>query len=366
MAAFAAACSGRGEVFLADPAWRRTERQGLATGADAGPPGEDGWLMIPSGGSSGCVKFARHDARTLSAAVRGFQAHFGLGRVNAVGVLPLCHVSGLMAWLRCALTEGRYIPWAWQDLQEGRFPEGVPDDCCLSLVPTQLQRLLSRPQAADWLGRFRIVFLGGAPAGAALLDRAAELGIRLSTGYGATETAAMAAALLPEEFLGGARGAGAALPHARITVDGGIISVSGESIHRGYHPARSESRTWVSGDLGAIVPRGGLQVIGRADDMIVTGGKKVSPAEVEEALLSGGAFADVAVLGLPDEAWGQSVVACHPAGAPPDKSKVEAALLGLASFKHPKRYLAISPWPRNAQGKIERPELRRLALSVSP
>ena len=88
----------------------------------------------------------------------------------------------------------------------------------------------------------------------------------------------------------------------------------------------------------------------------------MSPAEVEAALRSSGEFEDVAVIGLADPQWGQAVVACHPEGMrPPNRGRVDAALSVLASFKRPKRYVGISPWPRNAQGKVDRAELSKLA-----
>jgi O-succinylbenzoic acid--CoA ligase len=108
-----------------------------------------------------------------------------------------------------------------------------------------------------------------------------------------------------------------------------------------------------------------LVIFGRNDDVIVTGGKKVSAAEVEAALLASGEFEDVAVVGLPDAEWGQVVVACHPAGArAPRTERLARALSGLAPYKRPKRYAAISPWPRNAQGKVNRAELRILAADA--
>ena len=95
---------------------------------------------------------------------------------------------------------------------------------------------------------------------------------------------------------------------------------------------------------------------------MVTGGKKVFPAEVEAALMVSGEFDDIAVIGLPDPEWGQLVVACHPGRSRPIAvEQIEDALSGLASYKHPKRYIAIMPWPRNAQGKIDRAELLQLA-----
>ena len=114
MTAFADAVAGSGEIFLGNPAWGEKERASWnalqaaeSSTSAAGLP--LGWLGIPTGGTSGQLKFARHDHETLSAAVRGFTQHFGLTQVNAVGVLPLYHVGGLMAWFRCAVWRSRLL-----------------------------------------------------------------------------------------------------------------------------------------------------------------------------------------------------------------------------------------------------------------
>ena len=363
LASFADAVAAGGEVFLANPAWRSRERQELAALMQASEPASEGWLMVPSGGSGGRLKFARHDLGTLEAAVRGFQRHFGMGRVSSIGVLPLHHVSGLVAWMRSVLTGGTYIPAAWKELEAGRLPERIPNECCISLVPTQLGRLMASPASADWLRRFRVIFVGGGPAWAALTERAAELRLPLSPCYGATETAAMATALRPEEFLRGVRGCGSALPHASVDFVQGVVRISGESLFRGYYPERSASRSWLTEDLGGFNGDASLVILGRRDSVIVTGGKKVSPQEVEAVLRRSGQFEDVAVIGLPDPDWGEAVVACHPPGAP-RMGEVEAALAELEPFQRPKRYVAVSPWPRNDQGKIDRADLARLAAQA--
>jgi o-succinylbenzoate---CoA ligase len=162
------------------------------------------------------------------------------------------------------------------------------------------------------------------------------------------------------------RGCGAALPHATIELVDGVVRVSGESVHRGYYPGFDAGGSWTSGDVGFFGTDGSLRILGRQDDLIVTGGKKVSPSEVEAALRLSAEFEDIAVIGLEDSEWGQVVVACHPAGMrPPSPARLKEALSGLASFKHPKRYVAITPWPRNIQGKIDRAELSRLASTLS-
>jgi o-succinylbenzoate---CoA ligase len=362
---FSEAVAGGGNIFVSTPAWGPVERAALATLAEGKGTGDRGWLMIPSGGAGGGLKFARHDSGTLSAAVNGYCSFFELGPVNSVCVLPLHHVSGLMAWMRSALTGGMFIPWPWKDAEAGRFPAEVPPECCISLVPTQLQRLLSTADGVAWLRGFEVISVGGGPAWEGLLEAAARLELPLSPCYGATETAAMVAALKPWQFLGGQRGCGAALPHAKIETIGGIVRVTGDSVFRGYFPEMKTSRSWNSGDLGSVGPDGSLSIIGRADDIIITGGEKVAPSEVEAALRASGEFDDVAIIGIPDPEWGQLVVACHPIGKrKPNADKIAEALSSLEAHKRPKEFVAISPWPRSPQGKINRRELSDLALGL--
>lgn len=150
MSALAAAVARGGDVFLCDPGGGESERAhvtallGHQVSGFKSQVSALGWLMIPTGGTSGAMKFARHDEETLSAAVSGFAQHFGLETVNAAGVLPLHHVSGLMAWLRCALTGGEFRPLDWKAVEGGELPAlpPKPDGWTLSLVPTQLERLL--------------------------------------------------------------------------------------------------------------------------------------------------------------------------------------------------------------------------------
>jgi o-succinylbenzoate---CoA ligase len=346
-------------VFLRDP--HRDEPAPAAIQSAIGDPQSamrQGWLCLATGGSSGGTKFARHDEHTLLAAVRGFCGHFGLERVNAINVLPAHHVSGLMPRLRCAATAGRHVAWGWKNLEAGDLPAIAGDDWVISLVPTQLERLLGAPVVLEWLRRFRIIFLSGGPTWPQLADDAAAAGLRVSLSYGMTETAAMVAAQQPEEFLAGDRSCGRAMPHARINLTSdGVIRVAGDSVFRGYWPEWSDARDFVTQDLGRIDARGRLHVLGRADAVIITGGEKVQPAEVEAALRASGEFSDVAVIGVPDPKWGERVVACYPASArEPDLGRATAA---LANHQRPKKFVAIAAadWPRNAQGKIDRAAL---------
>lgn len=349
----------RGEVlFLCDPAWREREAARLA--APIGPVNA-GWLALPTGGTSGRVRFARHDERTLAAAVKGFCEHFGIERVNAVGVLPAYHVSGLMARVRCAATGGEHLAWDWKRLEAGERPVlRGGGDWVISLVPTQLQRLLLSSEAVAWLRQMKVIFVGGGPVWPELAEEAARAELRVSLSYGMTETAAMVTALKPEEFLAGARSSGAPLPHSRVSITGeGVVRIGGESVFHGYWPEWCDARELVTEDLGSIDARGHLHLAGRRDAVIISGGKKIHPSEVEAALRASGEFLDVAVIGVPDPEWGQAVVACYPAGGrAPD---VACAVEALPGPSRPKRFVAVADWPRNAQGKVNRALLAKLA-----
>ncbi len=381
---FAEAVAAGGTVFLTDPHWGETERgqfnarvslpsptsgPGSQVPGLSAPSTGPGWLCIPTGGSSGNLKLARHDEKTIAAAVRGFCAHFGVTTVNAVGLLPLYHVSGFMAWMRTVLTGGTYLPWSWKAVESGDRP-ALPagsGDWFLSLVPTQLQRLLGDAGAEAWLRGFRAVFVGGGPAWPELVEAGMRAGLPLAFSYGMTETAAMVTALRPEEFLAGTRGSGTALPHAKIIVEAdGRIGIESASLFRGYWPETREEGTWFTEDVGRLDEQGGLHVLGRRDALIITGGEKVDPTEVETALRATGRFVDVAVIGVPDAQWGEAVVACYPAEFGPDDLPAVTRLLGdhLAGFKHPKRYVAIDRWPRNAQGKVNRATLRERVFDL--
>lgn len=350
-------------VFLRDPGWSRVERtevesQLFAAGA-APPEAEVGWLCVRTGGTGGGVKFARHDEQTLAAAAAGFCGHFGLDRVNAVNVLPPWHMSGLMPRVRCAVTGGECLAWDWAHLEAGDRPN-LPrrtDGWTLSLVPTQLQRLLRSAETIAWLRELRIIFLGGGPVWPSLAEDAARAELPVSLTYGMTETAAMVAALAPADFLNGLRSCGPSLPHARVTLTmDGAVKIAGESVFRGYFPLLRSERVFESGDSGHIDERGHIHLFGRRDLAIVTGGKKVWPDEVEAVLRASGEFVDVAVLGVPDDEWGEVIVACyHAGGRQPDIGRATAL---LAPHQRPKRFVPLTELPRNLQGKINRPALR--------
>ena len=371
MAAFTQAVSGEAEVFLCDPKWGAVERSQvdalLRTPASGTltPTSGKGWLMIPTGGTSGQVRFARHDACTIEAAVRGFTEHFKLSQVNAAGVLPLHHVSGFMAWMRCALTGGTYRPLDWKAIEDGTRPT-LPvkvHGWVLSLVPTQLERLLRQEPTIDWLRKFRMIFVGGGPTWPELLDKAFALKLPLSLGYGMTESAAMMAGLRTADFLAGIRSCGTVMPHVTAQVNSeGVISINGESMFRGYYPQWRAAGEFVTQDGGYRDRNGHLYITGRRDTVIISGGEKVDPATVEEVLRGSGELPQVVVLGVPDAEWGQVLIATYPESPAPKLKKVAEVMNRLLSpAKRPKLFVPLANWPVNDQGKVNRAEVAHLA-----
>ncbi|MCX6937806.1 MAG: AMP-binding protein [Verrucomicrobia bacterium] len=361
-----------GAVFLLDPGWGERERAQWAALAERTPPdwdGREGWLCIATGGSSGAMKLARHDERTLGAAVAGFSAHYGVTRVDATGVLPPWHVSGLMAWARCAWTGGVYEALDWKAVETGAVPQRA-EGGFLSLVPTQLARLLGKAETERWLRSFAAVFVGGGPVGGDLLARARAARVPVVLSYGMTETAAMVVAQRTGGFWGGDDSCGEVMPQVRLRLDGeGRIWVAGESLFRGYWPETRTAGEWRTDDLGELAAGGGLRVLGRADALFISGGEKVNPAEVEMVLreVAGAVLADVVAVGVPHAEWGNETVALYPVAeqeAKWDEDAVRAEVAArLAAAKRPKRYVAVpaAEWPRNAQGKVNRAALADLA-----
>jgi O-succinylbenzoic acid--CoA ligase len=374
-----------GFTFLCDPHWTPAQRAVFADAlraqlGDQPAARAQGWLCIPTGGSSGGLRFARHDEQTLSAAARGFLQHFNLPEVNVVDVLPPWHVSGLLARVRCGLSGGRHVPWAWKDLEAGRLPElDGKRDWVISLVPTQLQRLLEQPAALAWLRQMRLILIGGGPAWGMLIDRAVTAGLPVALSYGMTETAAMVVAQTPADGIAGDRSSGRAMPHVRIEIrdedsgavlpagEVGLVVVAGQSVMRGYFGAEDLHGVFSTADRGCVDDKGRLHIVGRRDDVIITGGEKVNPREVEAALRDIGLFADVAIIGRPHPEWGEEVVACYVAAAAVADAAIENALDARLLRQHrPKQWVRIeaAAWPRNAQGKVNRAVLREIVSAL--
>lgn len=332
--------------------------------------------MIPTGGSSGRIRFAIHTWSTLLASVRGCQQHFQTEKINSYCVLPIYHVSGLMQFLRSFVSGGQLVVQPFKQLEAGEFSSIDPTQFFISLVPTQLQRLLEQPELKHWLAQFQTVLLGGAPAWHDLLEAARRDRIRLAPTYGMTETASQIATLHPEDFLAGHQNSGQNLPHSTITIQNeagellppgevGQITIQAESLTLGYYPERFEQPQFQPDDLGYLDKQGYLHVAGRSSHKIITGGENVFPAEVEAAIRATHLVTDVCVIGIPDFRWGQVVTALYLPKYPHTCATDLSAHLQtrLSKFKQPKYWISVKYLPRNLQGKINYEQAQAIALN---
>jgi len=224
----------------------------------------------------------------------------------------------------------------------------------VSLVPAMLRRLLA---AGDEAAAFRRVLLGGGPIPADLADGAAGRGVGLVRTYGLTET------------FGGMVHDGHPLDGAEVRIDAdpeGEVLVRGPMLFRRYRgdPGRTAaalSDGWLAtGDLGRLGPGGRLAVLGRADDLVISGGVNVHPDEVEAVLATHPAVAEAAVAGRPDPEWGSRVTAFvvpRDPASPPTLAELRAFTRErLAAAKAPRELVLVPALPRSPSGKL----LRRL------
>jgi o-succinylbenzoate---CoA ligase len=224
-----------------------------------------------------------------------------------------------------------------------------------SLVPTMLTRLLD---AGAPLENLRCALLGGGPLPQPLLERALDAGVPVAPTYGLTECASQVATMPPGEARERPGSTGPPILATELKIDDeGLICVGGPSVA----PGEVNHDGWLrTSDLGRLDEEGYLYVLGRADETIVTGGKNVAPAEVEQALLEHPAVADAAVHGREDPEWQEAVVAIVVVASGSDVSDEELRKFcqeRLAPHKVPKAVTFADELPRNAQGKLQRDRL---------
>jgi o-succinylbenzoate---CoA ligase len=357
-------------IFLCNPHWGDTEwNQVSKITSQVDPQQHQNLIMIPTGGSSGEIKFAMHTWETLSASVWGFQEFYKVAEINTVCTLPLYHVSGLMQLVRSILTDGRLLVTNFQQLYTD--PNLVTsqielDHYFISLVPTQLAKLLDLD--AQWLAQFQTILLGGAPPSIELLNRARAAQLPLALTYGMTETASQITSLKPDESLAGNNSCGRVLPHVKIKLRSpdGEIQIEAKSLMLGYFPVLNSSTCFDPDDLGSFDADGYLTIIGRTSNKIITGGENVFPIEVVDAIMATGLVADVWVIGLPDRYWGQIVVAGYVENNIPVSIDIlSQAIAGkISKYKIPKQWISVPQIPRNALGKVLINQLEALLTNI--
>jgi malonyl-CoA/methylmalonyl-CoA synthetase len=309
------------------------------------------------------------------------EALVGLWRFTGADVLlhalPVFHTHGLFVATNCVLYSGASMIFQ-PTFQPAAALEAFARATVMMGVPTFYTRLLADPRLTrETTEGMRLFISGSAPLSPAThAEWASRTGHAILERYGMTETN-----MITSNPYDGPRRAGTVgmpLPGVEVRITGangvlpqgeaGSIEVRGPNVFQGYWrlPEKTveEFRDgwFVTGDIGAFDAAGYLSILGRAKDLVITGGLNVYPAEVEAALDDLDGVAASAVIGVPHPDFGEGVVACLVAakGAVLQEEAVRAALRDrLAAFKIPKRVLVLDELPRNAMGKVQKAELRR-------
>ena len=298
------------------------------------------WVVIHTSGTTGRPKPVELTYGNFHASAVANAQNLGVRPDDRwLCCMPLFHVGGLSILTRSAINQTEAVIHDGFDVE--RVKQAVAEEriTLVSLVATQLSRLLDAGLADP--PNLRAALIGGGPVPSSLIDRAQSAGIAVIPTYGMTETCSQV-------------WTGKPLPGAEI-VNGpdGELLIKGPMV---ASKAIAEDGWLHTGDRGHIDEQGKLTVEGRIADTIVTGGENVAVAEVEEALVGHPSVADAAVVGRPDPEWGQAVHAFVVVVG--DISDLDAHLRErLAGYKRPKRIQQIDEIPRNAAGKILRGRL---------
>ncbi len=331
-----------------------TEALGVGREIDA-----DVAVVVATSGTTGTPKGAMLSARALVASASATHDRLG-GTGTWLLVLPTYHIAGLQVLIRSVLAGTVPVEL---DVTYGFDPAGLPDAVAAmgsgrryaSLVAAQLAKCLPDREALAALADLDAVLLGGGPAPARILEEAAAADISVVRTYGMSETA------------GGCVYDGMPLDGVDVRIeDDGRIVLGGATLASGYRnppdPDPFAEPGWFrTDDVGALDDSGSLQVLGRADDAISTGGLTVLPQPVESALATHPAIADCAVFGVADDRLGQRVVAAvvlRPGAATPRLDELRTHVEGtLARTAAPRELHIVEEVPRRGIGKIDRQAL---------
>lgn len=379
-------CVSYGGVPAVGPSLDRWSSAASTSRPDTCPTAEDPAIVLYTSGTTGKPKGVQLAQRSFLAIQRelgdDLADWWNLGPdETALHTLPLFHIGGLW-WAVNALAAGAKLVMT-QHFDPDTALELIQAHqvTIACLVPAMLDMTLERQLASPRkVSSLRTIVYGGAPIAPALLTRANELlATEFVQFYGLTETGNTAVCLRPRDHDGSATrvtAAGLPYPGVRVkVVDGegqplgpgevGEIVVHSPANMLGYWQRTRETEEtlvdgWLrTGDAGYLDTEGYLHICDRIKDMIISAGENIYPAEIEAALLEHPSIREVAVIGVPDERWGETVKAVVAAEQPLDVVSLNRFLRGrLAEFKYPRSLDLVDELPRTPSGKIKKHELR--------
>lgn len=331
--------------------------------------------LVPTSGSSGPPKGVILSRSAFAASAAAHSANVGwLESDRWLLGLPLAHVGGLSVVTRClAARRAIVLPEngtanATQLLARAIATARVT---LLSLVPAQLARLLS-VAGFELPTAVRAILLGGAPASGELLERAAVRHWPVLPTYGLTEGCSQVSTQAYARRFSADADVGRPLAGTELRLVDGEIQIRGPTLFSGYYPGGERPLTqdgWFpTGDLGELDPRGGLLVRGRKSELIITGGEKVLPSDVEAELVLCPGVAAACVLGVADPIFGEivaAVVVREPDSGLSESDVLEFGRRRLASYRRPRRVVFVAALPETPSGKLDRTRARALLEAAS-
>ncbi len=334
--------------------------------------------IIYTSGTTGTPKGAMLTFGNHAASAAASAANLGVRDDDRLlASLPMFHVGGLAVVLRGVLYGNAVV--VQESFDPARVNAAIDRDgvTTISVVANMLRRMLDERGDAAYPARLRTVLLGGGPAPRELLEECVARQLPVLQTYGLTEAASQVATLAPADALRKLGSAGRPLPGTSIRIESegracaagepGEILVSGPTVSPGYWQRLDETAAafrdgWLhTGDAGYLDDEGYLYVLDRRDDLIVSGGENVYPAEVESTLESHPDVAEAAVYGVPDASWGAvpaAAIVLRPGAGVSEAELIEWCRARLARYKAPSRVRFVDALPRNAAGKLQRRLLR--------
>ena len=338
--------------------------------------------LLYTSGTTGRSKGAMITHENLLSNAETLSEYWGFSsRDVLLHALPVFHVHGLFVAFHMAILNGATLLWhAKFDLDA--VLKDLPLATVMMGVPTFYTRMLGSQQfSRDHCKNLRLVISGSAPLLAEThIEFKARTGLDIVERYGMTETGMITS----NPYKDGARVAGTvgfALPGVSVRIadaDGksvpngepGVLEVRGPNVFSGYwrNPEKTKEEFrpdgyFISGDIAMMAPDGRVSIVGRAKDLIISGGFNVYPKEIEDEINALPGVGEAAVIGLPHPDFGEGVAAivtAAPGTEKPTEAAIVAALAGrLAKFKLPKRVFVVDELPRNAMGKVQKAELRQ-------
>jgi fatty-acyl-CoA synthase len=320
-------------------------------------------LLVATSGTTSRPKIAMHTQGNLLANMRmATDVQHMTTDDRVLTVLPLFHVGGLCIQTLPALFAGAQVVLHPRFAPEATFEALAEHRPTLTLqVPATMKALVEHARWPDAeLGSLRAVWAGSSLLPAPLIEAFHSRGVPVCNVYGATETGPFSIALPPDLAFDHVGSCGWPAPGVEVRLEGGEVWLRADNVVQRYwpdQPARDADGWFHTGDLATLAADGSYAIVGRAKDLIISGGENIHPAEIEAPLSEHPDVLECCAFGIPDPAWGEAVtvaVVLRPGAQVADDELRDHLAARLARFKLPRHWLRLEALPKTALGKVQR------------